>query len=89
MSARVNVAVDAREDVIAVPDAALQAEDGQAYVYVVDQGTAHKRPVEVGLSGGGWTEILSGLAPGEQVVISGQAAVANGARVRVSGSDGL
>lgn len=89
MSARVNIAVDAREDVIAVPDAALQAEDGQAYVYVVDQGTAHKRPVEVGLSGGGWTEILSGLAPGEQVVISGQAAVANGARVRVSGSDGL
>jgi len=89
MSARVHIAVDSRTDVIAVPDEALLDEAGQAYVYVVENGMAHKRAVEVGLTGGGWTEILSGLSEGEHVVVSGQSAIASGARVRITGSDAL
>lgn len=87
MSARVRIAVDSRDQVVAVPDEALLDSGGEPYVYVVENGVARRRPVEVGLSGGGWTEIVSGLAAGEYVVVSGQAALADGARVRVSGSD--
>ncbi|MBO2520791.1 MAG: hypothetical protein CW345_03145 [Firmicutes bacterium] len=89
MSARVRIAVDSREESVAVPDEALLAERGQAFVYVVEHGMAHKRPVQVGLAGGGWTEIVSGLSPGEHVVVAGHAALADGARVRISGSDAL
>lgn len=89
MSARVRLAVDTRADVVAVPDQAIQSSDEGAFVYVVEQGLANRRAVQVGLSGGGWTEIVDGLAPGQHVVVSGHAAVADGVRVRITGSDTL
>lgn len=89
MSARVLIAVDERRGVLAVPDQAIVTDGGQPYVFVVEQGLANRRPVQVGLSGGGWTEIVEGLEPGEYVVVSGQASIADGARVRISGSDVL
>ncbi|MCK6520079.1 efflux RND transporter periplasmic adaptor subunit [Myxococcota bacterium] len=44
---------------------------------------ARKVPVEVGLSDEDTTEILSGLKPGDEVVIVGQANLRDGARVRL------
>lgn len=89
MSARVRLAVDSRIDVVAVPEQAVQIGDDGAYVYVVESGLANRRSVQVGLSGGGWTEIVDGLSPGEHVIVSGLAAVADGAPVRITGSDTL
>lgn len=89
MSARVRLAVDTRTGVVAVPDQAIQIADGEAFVYVVEQGLANRRAVKVGLSGGGWTEIVEGLEPGQHVVVSGLSAIADGARVRITGSDTL
>lgn len=89
MSARVRLAVETRTGVVAVPDQAIQSGNEGAYVYVVEQGLANRRAVQVGLSGGGWTEIVEGLSPGEHVIVSGLTALSEGARVRITGSDTL
>jgi multidrug efflux pump subunit AcrA (membrane-fusion protein) len=58
-------------------------QDDQTLVYVIEQGIASQREVETGLSDGQKVEILSGLEPGETVVISGQPNLADGAKVEV------
>ncbi len=51
-------------------------------VYVVSQdGIARFRLVRTGETQGGATEVLSGLTPGEQVILSGAERVADGARI--------
>ena|GEM_PF-6339239 len=43
-----------------------------------------RRAIEVGVDGGAWIEVLSGLAPGEEVVTAGLEALSDGATVRVA-----
>jgi membrane fusion protein (multidrug efflux system) len=56
---------------------------GEAQVFVVTNGRAEARPIEIGLVLDDRVEVLRGLAVGEEVVATGQAAVRNGAAVRV------
>ena len=66
--------------VVLVPAAALVQEGTRSYLFAVDaQAKAHRRPVRVGIVAGGQAEILSGVAPGEAVVVSGQNALPDGA----------
>jgi RND family efflux transporter MFP subunit len=60
--------------VLAAPSTSIMYPNGdRATVFVVDKmKRAHVRPVLVGLSSGGFTEILSGLDEGEPVVVAGQ-----------------
>jgi HlyD family secretion protein len=48
-------------------------------------GCAHRRDVRLGLAGDGQVEVLSGLEPGEQVVVAGASLLSDGARVRIVG----
>ena len=60
------------EDRLVVPSEAI-IEDGRgARVIVLAEGRFVPTVVETGRSGGGRTEILSGLQGGEKVVVSGQ-----------------
>ena len=69
-------------DAPTVPYAALLDEGGQAYVFVVAGGVAHRRDVTAGPSDGQRVVIQSGLRPGETVVIEGVTAVEDGLHVR-------
>jgi len=70
-------------DVIMVPLASvIPLEDGKE-VYVVVDGCAQRRPVELGLIKGREVQILSGLAPGDRLIVNGQRLVASGQPVRV------
>ncbi len=67
---------------VLVPAAALVQEGAESFVFTVDAGKkAHRRPVRVGVVAAGKAEILSGVAAGETVVVSGQAALPDGAMV--------
>jgi cobalt-zinc-cadmium efflux system membrane fusion protein len=58
--------------IVAVPQAALQTLEGRATVFVQSEpGLFVRRPVEVGHSFEGFTEILAGIKPGDVVVTEG------------------
>jgi RND family efflux transporter MFP subunit len=83
--ARVEFAVDHRENVLAVPASAVGVIDGDTYVYVIQADTLVRRHVDTGLTAEGWIEVTDGIDSGDQVVSSGQVNLRPGATVRISG----
>jgi membrane fusion protein, multidrug efflux system len=64
------------------PAGALMERGQLTGVYVVDsQSVARFRLVTAGGRRGDWVEILSGLSPGERLVVAGAERVADGGRV--------
>jgi len=85
MFARVRVVVSRRENRPAVPEEALVAlREGYA-VFVVEEGRAHRRDVEIGLRRVGTVEVVEGLQPGETVVRKGHLRLKDGDPVREAG----
>jgi len=76
------VEVGRRASTLLVPRAAVR--EGIAWMVGTD-GCAHRREVTLGLAGDGLVEVLSGLAPGEQVVVAGASLLSDGARIRIVG----
>ncbi len=68
---------------ISMPAAALIRRSGQIGAYVIEDNIAELRNLRIGKSDGRRVEVLSGLAVGEEVVIEGQFALRDGARVEV------
>ena len=70
---------------VVVPDRAVQklVGSGDRYVYVVKGDKAEYRKVELGQRLDTEYEILSGLNPGETVVVAGQSRLKNGAKVKI------
>jgi len=67
---------------LTVPTAALKSEAGAAVVFVVTgQGVAERRAVRPGRTFEDRVEVLSGVSPGERVVVESSSPLANGARV--------
>lgn len=87
MFARVRVIVSRREDRPAVPEEALVAlREGYA-VFVVEEGRARRRSVQIGLRRVGTVEIVEGLEPGETVVRKGHLQLQDGDLVRDTGGE--
>jgi RND family efflux transporter MFP subunit len=82
--ARVEFALDRREDVMAVPASAIGVADDGTFVFTVDADTLIRKPVQTGVTAAGWIEITRGLDPGELVVTSGHVNLRPGITVRVS-----
>ena len=70
---------------VLVPDEALvkQIGAGDRYVYIYKNGKVSYNKVELGKHIGDKYEILSGVNPGDDVVIAGQSRLANGKEVEV------
>jgi len=83
MFARVAIVYERKLDALQIPRTALLDGDGPPKVFVVKDGKAVERPVQLGLSNGAYVEVVTGLKDGEQVVVVGQAAIKPGATVRI------
>jgi membrane fusion protein (multidrug efflux system) len=81
--AKVKFRTDIHENAMMVPEAAVESEGNQEYVYVVLDGVAHKAPVVTGNRNGKNVEIRSGLKPGLMVVTAGQLRIGEGSPVVV------
>jgi membrane fusion protein (multidrug efflux system) len=81
MFARFTIAYEKHSEAIVIPMQALVEEDDLTAVYVVDNGLVDRRPIEVGIRSDGRVEVLSGLGEDEQVVVVGQSALRDGAKV--------
>ena len=85
MFADVTFHTDGSANAIVVPTEAIQTSNDVQYVYVVEGTAAKYVEVTTGLTGNGVTEVLTGLAGGEQLVTVGQAYLADGDAVRIVG----
>ena len=88
MVAKVYVPREQIADALVVPQTAiLRDEEGQQVYVAVRQGdtaVAERRDVVLGASYGGRAVVLSGLQPGDEVIVLGQTAVAPGDRLDVT-----
>ncbi|MCD6359293.1 MAG: efflux RND transporter periplasmic adaptor subunit, partial [Armatimonadetes bacterium] len=73
-------------EAILVPDTAIWREASLTGVFVIDNGTAQLRMVQLGASRDGATEVNSGLEDGE-IIAADATGLTDGARVSVSGGD--
>jgi membrane fusion protein, multidrug efflux system len=72
-------------DVLTVPEQALVPEQGNVFVYVVNDGRVEKRLVQIGQRRVGSVEVVQGLQAGELVVTEGTQKLRDGASVKVAG----
>ena len=70
---------------VVVPDQAVikQAGSGDYYVYTYENGKVYNNKVELGRRMGNRYEVISGVAPGSQVVVAGKESLANEKEVEV------
>ncbi|MGY1458700.1 MULTISPECIES: efflux RND transporter periplasmic adaptor subunit [unclassified Luteimonas] len=83
LSAR--IVMDTRDDVLMVERGPFLEQDGGSFAYVVDGGSAQRRPIQTGASSLSAVEIVSGLQAGERIVVSGSDQFQQADRVRISG----
>jgi multidrug efflux pump subunit AcrA (membrane-fusion protein) len=69
MSATADIIIDRRNNVLLIPNRAIQGSVENPWVEVIINDKAEKRQVTLGLSDGTYTEVLSGLKQGEKVVL--------------------
>lgn len=82
MFARGRIVTGIQPDGYMVPANAVWRRANQApFVYVVEEGTAHKREVTLGLEQPEGVEIISGLKPGDQIVTEQYMELADGSKV--------
>jgi membrane fusion protein (multidrug efflux system) len=75
-----------RGEVVVAPEQAIVPEGGNQYVFVVADGVAEKRRVELGRRIPGYVSIVSGLEAGESVITEGTHKVRDGSAVEVAGA---
>jgi membrane fusion protein (multidrug efflux system) len=66
---------------VLIPEEAVIADGTARFVYVAADGTAQRRPVELGQRAPGEVEVIEGVAAGEQVIVGGVQKVRDGAPV--------
>lgn len=83
MFADVTFHTNVSRDTIVIPTESILTSNGEQYVFIVENDTAHYVKVLTGLTGSGVTEIISGLEAGQQLVTVGQAYLMEGDTVRI------
>ena len=74
MYAEVNLTLEKKNSVLAVPIQAVTRNGSQASVLIVNgQNRIEERPVKLGMEGTNQVEIVSGLSPNDRVVLGSRA----------------
>lgn len=69
---RARITLERQPDAVLIPRTALIEQSGASSVFVIDQGVAVRRAVTLGASQDDLIQVLTGLAPGEEVAVLGQ-----------------
>jgi HlyD family secretion protein len=69
MSATAEIILEQHNDVLLIPNRAIQGSLEKPWVEVVTNGQTEERQISIGLSDGMYTEVLSGLEVGEEVIL--------------------
>jgi membrane fusion protein (multidrug efflux system) len=79
MFIEVRLATAVRPRAVVIPEDAVLPLQGSNFVWVVTDGKATRRQVDLGVRTPGFVEAKTGIQPGDQVVVGGQERLAEGA----------
>lgn len=71
VTATVEIETSKRDDALIVSNDELRSDEAGRFVYIVEEGNAAKRPVEIGRRQGLYFEVTGGLEPGMRIVTKG------------------
>jgi len=80
----VRIRVQSRPRALLVPRQAVMSDPAGAYVFVIENGTVHRRPIAIDVASVADDAILSGLKEGDVVAIPGSADLSDGMRVTIT-----
>ncbi|MFT4605372.1 MAG: membrane fusion protein (multidrug efflux system), partial [Rhodothermales bacterium] len=83
MFGRIGIVYDTHADATLVPKQAVLSQDDESAVYIVRGDTAYRQLVVRGFENSGFVEVLTGLAPGDEVITTGQTNLRDSSRVEV------
>lgn len=83
MFVKLDIVSDHKDSAIVIPQEVIREERGNKRVFVVDKGIAVERKVEIGITNPEQVEVLSGLDPGDRLVIKGFETLRNRSKVKV------
>jgi len=87
MFARLTLNLERAEEVVVVPLEALVSTPKGHVVFVFDDGKAKARMIKTGIEADNRIEIISGIQPGDKVIVAGNEKLKNGADVRIAGEE--
>ncbi|WP_020653609.1 efflux RND transporter periplasmic adaptor subunit [Massilia niastensis] len=76
--------IEERPNVLMLPRGPFVESEGGRHAYVVQDGVAVRTPIQMGATSISHVEILSGLKPGDKVVVSGTDTFNNATRVSIN-----
>lgn len=86
MYARVSLTVDERRNVVVVPKAAVVDYDGRRGVFAVtEEGRSRFVPVQVGIDDPSRVQIVSGVEPGDRIVVVGASSLRDSDTLVIAG----
>ncbi len=86
MSVNASVEVGELNDVLLIPARFLQTEEGETFVFVVQNNEIARQPVTIGRQVDSNTQILSGLQAGQRVVIPAEGTTGGNILTRIGGN---
>jgi multidrug efflux pump subunit AcrA (membrane-fusion protein) len=69
MTTTVRIVVEGRQNVVAVPNGALRRDERGTFTLVATPAGSERRGVVPGFRGSDFTEVASGLQPGDRVLL--------------------
>ncbi len=82
MHAEVEIPAEIHEDILLIPQEAVLVR-GRKLAFVVEEGLAKWRYIQVGLENEDYAEVLEGVEEGELVIVEGHFTLAHDAKVKI------
>lgn len=70
LDAKLTVLTNETDDALLIPVEAINADKEGDFLYVIEEGVAVRRPVVCGISSNEYTEIIEGVAEGDQIILT-------------------
>lgn len=80
----VRILVHELHQVLVIPRGAVNFDNGEHFVFIVKDGTVFRENVRIGIASADKYELISGLSPGDQVVVRTESELQDGMKVRTS-----
>lgn len=81
--AKASLQVEFKDEILLIPSEAVIIRGNEARVFIIEDGRAQPKTIEIGISNNIMTEVISGLEEGDQVITKGNDNVIVGDYVRI------